>query len=72
MRRSRICPGARRWSGSRGSIARAELDFEVAVDPIYGPLHHRLLHGHQPLTARFAEDVVDLALAGIGVDPGVA
>ena len=38
---------------------------EVAVDLIYGPLYHRLLHGHAPLSGRFAEDVVDMALAGI-------
>jgi AcrR family transcriptional regulator len=45
--------------------APAELDVEVALDLIYGPIYHRLLHGHAPLTARFAEDVIDLALAGI-------
>jgi AcrR family transcriptional regulator len=51
------------------AIARREvaddLDVEVAIDIIYGPLYHRLLHGHAPLTDRFAADVVDLALAGI-------
>lgn len=45
--------------------ASADLDIEVALDLIYGPLYHRLLHGHAPLTERFAQDVVDLALAGI-------
>jgi AcrR family transcriptional regulator len=45
--------------------ASADLDIEAAVDLIYGPLYHRLLHGHAPLTERFAQDVVDLALGGI-------
>ena len=45
--------------------APADLDVEVAVDLIYGPLYHRLLHGHAPLSARFGEAVVDMALTGI-------
>jgi AcrR family transcriptional regulator len=53
---------------ARGEV-RDDLDLEVALDLIYGPLYHRLLHGHEPLTARFAQDVVDLALAGIAQPP---
>jgi AcrR family transcriptional regulator len=45
--------------------APVDLDIDVALDLIYGPLYHRLLHGHAPLTERFAESVVDLALSGI-------
>jgi AcrR family transcriptional regulator len=45
--------------------APADLDVEVALDLIYGPIYHRLLHGHAPLTERFAVSVIDLALAGI-------
>jgi AcrR family transcriptional regulator len=45
--------------------APADLDIDVALDLIYGPLYHRLLHGHAPLTERFAENVVDLALSGV-------
>jgi hypothetical protein len=45
--------------------APADLDVEVAVDLIYGPLYHRLLHGHAPLSAPFGQAVVDMALAGI-------
>jgi len=48
----------------RGEIP-AGIKTEVAVDMIYGPLYHRLLHGHAPLTARFVEDVVDMLLTGI-------
>ena len=38
---------------------------EVAIDLLYGPLYHRLLHGHAPLDDQFVEDVVDMALTGI-------
>lgn len=48
----------------RGEIP-AGLDLEVAIDLIYGPLYHRLLHGHAPLDDTFVQATVDLALAGI-------
>jgi AcrR family transcriptional regulator len=48
---------------------RGEIDedtkIDVALDLIYGPLYHRLLHGHAKLTDRFVQDVVDMALNGI-------
>ena len=49
--------------------APADLGVEVALDLIYGPVYHRLLHGHAPLTDRFAASVIDLALAGILTSP---
>jgi AcrR family transcriptional regulator len=52
----------------RGEV-RDELDVEAALDLIYGPLYHRLLHGHAPLTDGFAREVVDLALGGIMAGP---
>ena len=48
----------------RGEIP-ASTDIEVAVDLVYGPLWHRLLHGHAPLNDRFTQAVVDMALNGI-------
>jgi AcrR family transcriptional regulator len=53
---------------ARGEVP-ADLDVEVALDLIYGPIYHRLLHGHAPLTERFATSVIDLALAGILTSP---
>ena len=47
----------------RGEIAAG--DFEIALDLLYGPIYHRLLHGHAPLSDRFLEAVVDSALAGL-------
>ena len=40
-------------------------DVELALDLLYGPLYHRLLHDHAPLTERFLRDVVDTVLAGL-------
>lgn len=48
----------------RGEIP-ADTKIEVALDMLYGPLYHRLLHGHAPLNERFVRDVVDTTLGGI-------
>ncbi len=48
----------------RGEIS-AGTDYEVVLDLLFGAAYHRLLHGHQPLTDRFARQVVDLVVAGI-------
>lgn len=48
----------------RGEV-RADLDLEVALDLIYGPLYHRLLQGHLPLDEAFVRAAIDMALAGI-------
>jgi AcrR family transcriptional regulator len=51
------------------AIGRGEIPpstkMEVAIDLLYGPLYHRLLHGHASLDDAFVEDVVDMALTGI-------
>jgi AcrR family transcriptional regulator len=48
----------------RGEIP-ADTKVEVALDLLYGPVYHRLLHGHAPLNERFVRDVVDTVLVGI-------
>jgi AcrR family transcriptional regulator len=52
-----------------GAIGRGELppttDVELALDLLYGPLYHRLLHGHAPLTEPFVRDLVDIVIAGL-------
>jgi AcrR family transcriptional regulator len=53
-----------RRARERGEVP-ADVDVEVAMDLLYGAVYHRLLHGHAPLTDRFADDVVELALNGI-------
>jgi AcrR family transcriptional regulator len=60
----------------RRAIERGEIppgtNIEVALDLLYGPLYHRLLHGHAPLNDRFTQDVIDTALSGIRPAPGRA
>jgi AcrR family transcriptional regulator len=48
----------------RGEIP-GDTKVDVALDLLYGPLYHRLLHGHAPVNDRFVRDVVDMALTGI-------
>jgi AcrR family transcriptional regulator len=47
----------------RGEIPR-DTDVEAALDVLYGPIYHRLLHGHAKLTDRFTRTVVDYVVAG--------
>jgi AcrR family transcriptional regulator len=51
------------------AVERGELpgstDVELALDMLYGPLYHRLLHGHAPLDERFLRDLVDTVDAGL-------
>jgi AcrR family transcriptional regulator len=49
----------------RGEIP-ATTDQEVVLDLLFGAAYHRLLHGHRPLTDKFARQVVDLVVAGMG------
>jgi AcrR family transcriptional regulator len=48
----------------RGEIP-ADIDDEAVLDMIYGPLYHRLLHGHARLNDHFVRAVVDITLNGI-------
>jgi AcrR family transcriptional regulator len=51
----------------RGEIS-ADTNIDLTLDLLYGPIYHRLLHGHAPLTERFAEEVIDAVLAGLPHD----
>jgi AcrR family transcriptional regulator len=48
----------------RGEIV-AGADLELTLDLLYGPIYHRLLHGHAPLTELFAQEVVERVVAAI-------
>jgi AcrR family transcriptional regulator len=48
----------------RGEIP-ADTNGELALDLVYGPVYHRLLHGHAPLTDRFVRKLVDTVIAGL-------
>ncbi|MBV9267161.1 MAG: TetR/AcrR family transcriptional regulator [Acidobacteriaceae bacterium] len=43
----------------------ADTDLEVVMDAIYGPIYFRLLAGHAPLTAEFAEGIATMALQAL-------
>jgi AcrR family transcriptional regulator len=51
------------------AIERGELppdtDVELALDLLYGPLYHRLLQGHAPLSRRYVSELVDTVIAGL-------
>jgi AcrR family transcriptional regulator len=48
----------------RGEIP-ANTNLEVTLDLLYGPIYHRLLHGHAPLNDRFVQQVIDAVIAAI-------
>jgi AcrR family transcriptional regulator len=50
---------------ARGEL-REDLGPEVAVDVLYGPIYYRLLVGHAPLDADFADALADYVFAGLG------
>ena len=51
------------------AAARSEIptgvNVEVALDMLYGPIYHRLLHRHAPLTDRFVSEVIDAVLRSL-------
>lgn len=49
---------------SRGEI-RAEIDPEVLLDALYGPIYFRLLIGHAPLTPSYVDKLVSLVMSGL-------
>lgn len=48
----------------RGEL-RDDLDLEVAVDALYGPIYYRLLVGHLPLEEGFADALAEHVFAGL-------
>ena len=49
----------------RQGEVRSDLDAEVALDLLYGPLFFRLLLGHAPLDASFTDEVLSHVLRGL-------
>jgi AcrR family transcriptional regulator len=45
-------------------LIRADIDVEMLIDAIYGPLWHRMTLKHQPLDAAFVDILLDLVLRG--------
>jgi AcrR family transcriptional regulator len=57
-----------RRAAERGEIPPGT-QVEVVLDLLYGPLYHRLLHGHARLSDKFVADVIDVVLNGIRPRP---
>jgi hypothetical protein len=43
----------------------ADVNLELLMDLLYGPLYFRLLAGHGPLSPAYADEVAGLALTGL-------
>jgi AcrR family transcriptional regulator len=58
-------------AGQRAGQLRDDVDLDVAVELLFGPLYHRWLLRTGPLTDDYADEVVDLALrALLAAEPG--
>ncbi len=55
-------------AAARGEITLQQ-DLEVLLDMIYGPVFYRLLVGHRPLDAGFADSIVAIALEAVAASP---
>ena len=49
----------------RGKSMREDVDLELVMDCLYGPLYFRVLVGHGPLTEKYADGLADAVLASI-------
>lgn len=49
----------------RGVTLRDEIDLELLMDILYGPLYYRLLVGHAPLTDKYVDTLSELVLRSI-------
>jgi AcrR family transcriptional regulator len=55
----------------RGEIP-VDTDIEIALDLLYGPFYHRVLHGHAQLTDRFTRAIVEHVVTAVARAPGRA
>ena len=46
-------------------LYRQDIDFDLAIDMLYGPLYQRLLLGHAPMDDAFERDYPQIAVAGL-------
>ncbi len=52
----------------RGEL-RSDLDLEVAIDALYGPVYWRMLTGYAPLSDDFVDRLVDNVIVGLRAFP---
>ena len=53
-------------AGMANGDLRADLDVELVMDQLYGPLYFRLMFGHGPLPDDLAQHLVSQLLHGVG------
>ena len=51
-------------SQERGQL-RKDVDLDLVLDAVYGPLYYRFLVKNEPPSQKYAEAVVDLVLRGL-------
>ncbi len=51
--------------GRRRGQLRTDVDLDVAIDAIYGAVHHRLLVSRQPIDGPFVTSLVDVTTVGL-------
>jgi AcrR family transcriptional regulator len=56
---------------ARGEIPRGS-DPDLLLDMLYGPIYHRYLNGHLPLSDRFARGVASMVASAAGAGAAVA
>jgi AcrR family transcriptional regulator len=56
--------GALQRAIERGEVSQST-DVEAALDLLYGPIYHRLLHGHAAVTDSFVATIVDYVLVAV-------
>jgi AcrR family transcriptional regulator len=56
---------------ARGALPKT-IVVDVALDLLYGPLYHRLLHGHAPITEAFVDELVETVVSGLEARAGNA
>ncbi len=49
----------------RGKGLREDVDLDLVMDAMYGPLYYRLLIGHGRLSERYADSLAEIVLEGI-------
>ncbi|WP_442875145.1 TetR/AcrR family transcriptional regulator [Actinoplanes sp. NBC_00393] len=52
-------------AGQAAGQARADLDLDLAVELLFGPIYHRWLLRNGPLTDQYADELVDLTMTAI-------
>ncbi|HVJ31740.1 MAG TPA: TetR/AcrR family transcriptional regulator [Terriglobia bacterium] len=48
-------------------LARPDIDLDIVVDAIYGPIWYRMMLGHEPINPDFIDGILELNLHGLSL-----